>query len=132
MGIKDWFGLGDAIAKPIEAVGNLYTTDKSRLLGEQKLQETLQKPQLVQLDTNRVLASANNIFTSGWQPLLGWTCGFLILLYYAPQIVITTSIWYEQCNRVGKVIPFPMKPDDILNLVYLLFGFGVHSIVKKS
>jgi hypothetical protein len=29
------------------------------------------------------------------------------------------------------VSAFPMKADDLLNLVYLLFGFGVHSVIKK-
>ncbi len=124
------FGWGKDIAEPIKAIGNLYTTDKDRLEGEQKLQETLQKPQLAQLDTNKVLSMSANIFTSGWQPLLGWTCGFLILLYYAPQIIIATYIWYYQCVAIGHVLPFPMKSDDILNLVYLLFGIGGYSLVK--
>jgi hypothetical protein len=132
MGIMSWLGIGDEIAKPINAVSNLYTTDKERLEGEQKLTETLEKPQLAQLEVNRTLALSSNLFNSGWQPLMGWTSGFLILLYYAPQIIIATIIWGSNCYETGVVTQFPIKPDDILNLVYVLFGFGIHSIVQKG
>lgn len=132
MGIIDWLGAGKDLAEPIKAVGDLYTTDKARLEAEAQLRDVVQKPQLAQMATNSILASSSKLFISGWQPLLGWSCGLLVLLYYAPQIVISTCLWYEQCSSSGKVLPFPMKPDDLLNLVYLLFGFGVHSIATKK
>ena len=135
MGIADWLGISSAIksaADPIKAVGDLYTTDKARIEAETELQKVVQKPQLAQLDTNKVFASSESFFKSGWSPLLGWTCGFLILVYYLPQIVIATYVWWGACLDTGIVKPFPIKPDDILNLVYLLFGFGAHSIVSKK
>ncbi len=132
MGIKDWLGLGDAVSKPIEAVGNLYTTDKARIEAETKYEEIAQKPVLAQLSNNAIMAAAANIFNSGWQPLIGWTSGFLVLIYYAPQIMITTYVWGSHCIDTGVVTPFPMKPDDILNLVWLLFGFGGLSLAKRK
>ena len=37
MGIKDWLGLSsESIAKPIKALGDLYTTDKARIESETK------------------------------------------------------------------------------------------------
>lgn len=132
MGIMNWLGIGKEIAEPIDAIGNLYTTDKDRLEAEEKLQETLQKPQLATIANNAIFASASNVFTSGWQPLIGWTSGFLVLLYYAPQIIITTYVWGTGCIDTGVVTPFPMKPDDILNLIWLLFGFGGYSLGKKA
>ena len=128
MGIADWMGLGKAVADPIKAVGDLYTTDKARLEAEKDFQEVIDKPVLAQISTNAIMAAAQSIFVSGWQPLIGWTAGFLILLYYAPQIIIATIVWGGNCLESGIVTPFPMKPDDILNLVWLLFGFGVHSL----
>lgn len=135
MGISDWFGIGSAIksaADPIRAVGDLYTTDKSRIEAETKLQEVVQKPQLAQLENNRLLAISSVLFNSGWQSLIGWTAGFLVLLYYFPQIVIATYVWGNICLDTGIVKPFPIKPDDILNLVYLLFGFGAHNIFSRK
>jgi len=131
MGIKDWFGIGDAVAKPIEAVGNLYTTDKARIEAETKYEEILQKPVLAQIQTNSIMAAAQSVFVAGWQPLIGWTSGLLVLLYYAPQIIIITYVWGSHCVDTGVVTPFPMKPDDLLNLVWLLFGFGGYSLIKR-
>lgn len=132
MGIANWLGLGKDIAEPIKAVGDLYTTDKARIEAETKYQEIIQQPVLEQQKVNAILASSANIFNSGWQPLIGWTSGFLILLYYAPQIILTTYLWYNQCVSQNKILPFPMSPSDILNLVGLVFGFGGLSLFKKK
>lgn len=132
MGILDIFGSAKDLAEPIKAVGDLYTTDKARLDGEQKLEETMQKPVLAQIDLNRIFASAASIYNSGWIPLIGWTAGFLILLYYAPQIIIALYVWGKYCINANIVIPFPIKSDDIMNLVWLLFGFGGYSLLKNK
>jgi hypothetical protein len=134
MGISDWFGLGSAISKtadPIKAVGDLYTTDKARIEAQAKLEEVTQKPALAQIALNTVLANSDNIFKSAYVPLLGWTCGLLILLYYLPQIIVATWVWSDACFATGIVKPFPIKPDDLLNLVYLLITSKVYSAVTK-
>lgn len=132
MGIMSFLGMGADIAKPIQAIGDLYTTDKAKIESEKDYQEIIQKPVLAQANVNAILAASSRLFTNGWQPMLGWTCGFLVLLYYFPQIVIATIIWGHACFSSGAVSIFPIKPDDILNLVYLLFGFGVHSLAQKK
>ena len=131
MGISDWLGLGKAVAEPITAVSGLYTTDKARIEAETKYQEVAQKPQLAILETNRILALSSNVFKSGWPSMLGWTAGFLVLLYYFPQLAIMTYVWGKQAIATGIIKPFPMRPDEILNLVYLLFGFGTHNLASK-
>ena len=82
-------------------------------------------------DKNVIVDLSKNFFNNGWQNLIGWTSGFLILIYYFPQIIIATYIWGGHCIDTGIVTAFPIRPDDILNLVYLLFGSGAHSIAKK-
>ncbi len=124
MGLLNWIGIGKDIAEPINAIGNLYTKDKERLEGENKLQETINKPLIQQLHSK-------HIFESAWPALIGWTSGFLVLIYYAPQILIITYVWGANCIINETVTPFPMKPDDIFNLVWLLFGFGGYSIAKQ-
>jgi hypothetical protein len=132
MGILSWIGIGADIAKPIQAVGDLYTTDKARIEAETGLQTELEKGIVAQTNVNAILASSSRWFNSGWQPMIGWTSGFLVLLYYFPQLIIATYIWGSNCLDTGVVTPFPIKPDDILNLVYLLFGFGVHHLFNKK
>ena len=132
MSILNWINIGANFAKPIEAVSDLYTTDKARIQAETALDEQLEKGVVAQSKVNRVLASSPLWFNSSWQPLLGWTCGFLVLLYYFPQIVIATIIWGSHCFETGIVYPFPIKADDILNLIYLLFGFGIHNLISQK
>ena len=132
MGIMNWLGIGADLAKPIDSVSNLYTTDKARLEAEKDLTEVAQKPQLAQLDNNKLLILTGKIFNLGWIALLGWTSGFLVLLYYAPQIFIITYVWGSECIRTGIVTSFPMKSDEILNLVYLIFGMGGLGVVKHK
>lgn len=131
MGIKDWLGIGDTVAKPIEAISDLYTTDKARIAAQTDYEAIAQKPKLSQLANNGIMAAAQSIFVSGWQPLIGWTSGFLVLLYYAPQIIIITFVWGCNCLDTGIITPFPMKPDELLNLVWLLFGFGGYSLINR-
>ncbi len=132
MGLMNWLGMGKDIAEPIRAVGDLYTTDKARIEAQEKLEATQQKPQLAQLENNRLLVISGKFFNSGWLALLGWTCGLLILLYYAPQIIIITYVWGRQCIESGVATPFPMKSDEILYLVYLLFGVGGIGAIKNK
>lgn len=132
MGLMNYLGLGKDIAAPIDAVGKLYTTDRDRLEAENKLEEIQQRSQLAQLDNNKLLIMTGQMFNSGWMALLGWTAGFLVLLYYLPQILIITYVWGKYCVTTGKATPFPMKSDEILNLVYLLFGMGGLGVVKRK
>lgn len=127
-----FLGIGEEIAKPIEAASNLYTTDKARIEAETNYAKVLQEPVLEQTKLNEVYASSNSIFLAGGLPLLSWSCGFLILLYYAPQILIATYVWGRYCIENGIVSAFPIKSDDILNLVYLIFGFGGYHLINKK
>jgi hypothetical protein len=132
MSIMSWVGLGSEMAKPIKAVGDLYTTDKARIAADTELETAQQRRGLAQLENNRVMALASNLFTSGWQPMVAWSAGFCVALYYIPQLIIANIIWSNECFELGHVVPFPIDPTDILNLVYLLFGFGTYNIVKRK
>jgi len=73
---------------------------------------------------------SKSFFNYAWQPLTGWTAGFLILIYYAPQIIIADYVWALNCMETRNIVPFPIKAADILNLVWILFGFGTYSLAK--
>lgn len=132
MGLLSWIGLGQDIAKPIDAVSNLYTTDKARIVAETGLELAQQQRGIKQLENNRLMITAGNMFESAWPALVGWTAGFCIALYYIPQLIIADLLWSIDCLDSGKVVPFPIDPTDILNLVYLLFGFGTYHLVKRK
>lgn len=132
MGVFSWLGATKTIPDTVRAVGDLYTTDKARIEAEAKLAEALNPALLQQLKNNETMLNATTLFSTLWQPLIGWTAGFLVLLYYAPQIIIATYVWGNASVHSGIVSPFPLKPDDILNLIYLLFGFGGYTLVSRK
>lgn len=132
MGILSWIGLGSELAKPIQAMSDLYTTDKARIIADTGLELAQQQRGIKQLENNRLMVLANNFYQGGWQALVGWTAGFCVALYYIPQLIIADLIWSLECIDSGHVLPFPIDPADILNLVYLLFGFGTYHLVKKK
>lgn len=135
MGIMDWMGAGKAVSEPIKAVGDLYTTDKARIEAATKYQEVVQQPQLAQLDINKILAASPNVYTSGGIALITWTCGALILLYYFPIIVIMLYVWGKACIATNTITQFPMRPDELTNLVGLILAGKTHNfltnLVKK-
>lgn len=89
---------------------------------DEKLQEIIDK----------IPSVLTTFFNSSYIPLLGWSCGFLILTFYFPQIIITTYVWGKNCIETGIVTPFPMKATDLHNLVYLLITSGVYACVKRK
>lgn len=132
MGIMDYFNLGGEIAKPIDSIGKLYTTDKDRLAAEEKLLDTLEKPDLAQKSLLDKAMGSSHFFESAWPALTGWTAGACVMLYWLPQLIVANVIWTMNCVEQHEVLKFPILPDDIFNLIYLLFGFGTYTLVRKK
>jgi hypothetical protein len=132
MSLFDWLGWTEGLSKPIDSIGKLYTTDKDKLEAQKNLEEVMQKRGLAQLENNKIMIGSANLFEALWPALIGWTSGACVALYYIPQLIIANIIWTMNCIEVHKVIPFPIDSGDILNLVYLLFGFGTYNLVKKK
>jgi hypothetical protein len=123
MGLLNWLGITKDIPDTINAISNLYTTDKEKLEGEQKLEETQQKPDLQQLEINKILASSGNLYLNGWQPLLGWTCGACVALYWIPQVTLGAYIWIKLSLAQNKILPFPIDITEMLKLLALVLGY---------
>lgn len=132
MSLLSFLGIGKEIAQNIDSISKLYTTDKERLDAQSSLQSTIDKPVVAQLENNRLMLLSKNFFESAWPALIGWTSGFCVALYYIPQLIIANYIWAKMSIEHNIIYPFPIPPDDILNLVYLLFGFGTYHLVKKK
>lgn len=131
MGLLNLIGLGADIAKPIDAVSKLYTTDKDKIAAQTAYEDVTQKRGLAQLENNKLMLNSKFFFESAWPALIGWTAGGCIAIYYIPQLLIANYLWIGESLRLGVLMPFPMESTDILNLIYLLFGFGTHNIVTN-
>lgn len=126
------FNIGSQVKEATTGISSLYTTDKERLEKEKELLEVLQKLPLNTQDLMKEAIKTNNFFFYGWPSLVGWSAGACVALYYIPQLFITNYIWMQTCFAKHIIIPFPMAPDNINNLLYLLFGFGSYHLIKHK
>jgi len=132
MTLADWLGISKTIPNTVNAVSNLYTTDKARLEAQKNLADVIEQSDKLSGAVNVADANSINLFQSLWRPLLGWTAGACVALYYIPQIVLTEYVWFLQCLAQHQVIKFPMPSDEIMNLVYILLGFGAYRMIEKK
>jgi len=70
---------GGSVAEPIKAIGNVvdkcFTSDDERLTHAEIKLRLEQKPQLAQVELNKLEAQNRNLFVAGWRPFIGWICG---------------------------------------------------------
>lgn len=84
-----------------------------------EIDATLQQAQM-QADTNKVEASNEHVFVSGWRPFIGWICGVSIGLQF---IVFPLLSWGFQLY--GTPIVFPELPSDMLySMIFGMLGIG--------
>lgn len=81
-----------------------------------------------QVDINKIEASSENLFKSGWRPAVGWTCAFAFFAkYLGGPFVFVVAQWY------GKHIELP--PIDMVEMMPLLFGLlglGAYRTYEKT
>ena len=82
MGLLDWLGFAKELPNTVNAVSNLYTTDKARLEAQADLQKAMQPIDAGQQENNRLLILSNKLFSYGWLCVICWTIGFCFALYF--------------------------------------------------
>lgn len=121
---KFMLGNGDAIAKPVDAVGEafdkIFTSDEERLAAQTVLEKLRQQPLEWQAALNKIEAQSSSFFKSGWRPCLGWILDVSLAIYYIPQFVLATILWVKFCLTSGQIAPYPIG--DISGLMELVFG----------
>lgn len=130
MGILDLLG-----GKPIEAIGGLigklYTSEGEKLSAQELLERVQQNPQLWTFDLNKLNALDLRLFNSGWRPFIGWVCGVCVGLYYIPQFILAAYLWTVMCLDKNALLPYPIDARNLMELVYLMLGFGFYRSVEK-
>ncbi len=76
------FGGGMATATPISAVGGildkLFTSKDEKLTHEEVRMRLMMKPDIAQVEINKIEAQHRSIFVAGWRPFIGWVCGIAL------------------------------------------------------
>lgn len=114
------------VAQPVEAVGNvmdkLFTSDDERLSHQEVLARLAQKPQIAQIELNKIEAAHRSVFVAGWRPFIGWVCGMGLGFVYVVNPIVQ---WWTG-------IPGPEMPtESITTLVMALLGLGAMRTVEK-
>lgn len=122
---------GDAVAKPIEALGNmfdkLFTSDEERLQAQAVLEKLKQHEDELQVELNKIEAASSSVFVAGWRPAIGWVCAASLAVYYIPRFMVGTGLWVWACLTAEPphLVPVPeMGISDILGLVGSLLGMS--------
>lgn len=129
-------GDGDAVAKPVDAVGEafdkIFTSEEERMAAQAVLVKLKQNPLEWQVALNKIEAQSSNLFKSGWRPFIGWTCGFSLALFYIPQFGTAAIIWVITCVSTGQVVPYPVTNiSGLMELVIGMLGFGALRTLEK-
>ncbi|MGE5515310.1 MAG: 3TM-type holin [Bacteroidota bacterium] len=128
---------GDAVAKPIEALGNvfdkLFTSDEERLQAQAVLEKLKQHEDELQVELNKIEAANSSVFVAGWRPAIGWVCAASLAVYYIPRFVVGTAMWCQAAWGQQTLPPMPeMGIGDILGLVGSLLGMSWLRTAEKK
>jgi len=128
---------GETIAKPIEALGNvfdkLFTSDAERLQAQAVLEKLRQHPDELQVELNKIEAAHESVFVAGWRPAIGWVCAASLAVYYLPRFALGTALWCQAAWGQTVLPPMPeMGIGDILGLVGSLLGMSWLRTAEKK
>lgn len=130
------FGGGEAVATPIEAIGNvfdkLFTSDEERAAAAAVMEKLKQHPGELQVQLNMLEAQHKSWFVAGWRPFIGWVCGTALAMYYLPQYTLAAIIWARLSWDAGTLVPYPIENvDGLMELVIAMLGLGAMRTIEK-
>lgn len=114
---------GDQIAKPIDAIGKLFTSDDERLSHAEVLERIRQQPLEAQQLLNQAASQSGNWFIAGGRPAIIWVCALGLLFFFIINPIIQ---WIT--GQAGA----PLPVTDIVNLTYGVLGiYGSQRTLEK-
>jgi len=76
-----------------------------------------------QIEINKVEASSDNFFKSGWRPFIGWTCGVIFCYNYIIHSLLVTAIVVIDPTFPTSVLPV-LAVTEVLPVLFGLLGLG--------
>jgi len=116
----------DALATTIS---KLVSTPEEKAQAQALLEKLEQNPGELQVELNKLSLQNASLFISGWRSWIGWLSGSCVGLYYIPQFIIADYLWLKMCLAENKLLDFPLDPSGLMNLIYLLLGFGAYRTI---
>lgn len=142
MGIFSFLGgaagsaVGESIAKPIDAIGNvidkLFTSDEERLDKKAIIERLKQRPAEMQVELNKLEAQHSSRYIAGWRPYIGYILGTCLGIYFIPQYLMAAVIWSKLCLSTGVMQPYPVDAASLMQLVLAMLGMGALRTYEKK
>lgn len=95
--------------------------------GEFKQLDVVQSSDSGQVEINKIEASSESFFKSGWRPAVGWIC--VSGLSY--QLLFRPIMTWVGTNVVHWSPPPPLETDTLMTLLFGLLGLGAYRTVEK-
>jgi hypothetical protein len=87
---------------------------------EHMLVEAETKGQLAQIEVNKVEAASRSVWTSGWRPFIGWTCGVAMAYAYVAQPILVFTL-----AQSGYLIELPrVELAEMMPILLGMLGLG--------
>ncbi len=111
-------GIFSLIPNPVERAAQL-----------QQLMTALQQWDSQQSATNTAEAANQNLFVSGWRPMIGWVCALAVAYSY---LVIPFATWICAANHIA-IPEFPKLDDELWQLTFGMLGMsGLRTFEKMQ
>lgn len=118
--------------QPIEAIGNildsLFTSTEEKLDKKIIMLRLAQKPNIAQIELNKIEAQHRSIFVSGWRPAVGWVCALALLYSFILRDIIS---WIMIINGVEHPPPPELAMEHLMTVLLSLLGLGGFRSVEK-
>ena len=79
----------DKLIKPVSDILDKFVADKDlKLKLSHELEKEIVSLNRAQIELNKVEASHENVFVSGWRPFIGWACGIALVYHVLVEPII--------------------------------------------
>lgn len=132
---------GDGVGSVLQNLRSLFTGDmppnlKVQLVEIEKELEVVRSSLLKgQQEIEKAAINKggiHSVFLAGWRPFIGWVGGFALFMYFIPQFISANFFWIKTMLDAKELVPFPVSPDGILELVIGILGLGAMRSFEKN
>ena len=118
-------GVSGGISKPIDAIGNvldkLFTSKDEKLTHEELRMRLMMKPDIAQVEINKLEAQHRSKFVAGWRPFIGWVCGVALLYNFIVRDIIA---WMLRINAPLIEPPPELAMEHLMTVLLGMLGLG--------
>lgn len=79
----------DKLIEPVSDILDKFVADKDlKLKLSHELEKEIVSLNRAQIELNKVEASHESVFVSGWRPFIGWACGIALVYHFLIEPII--------------------------------------------